>query len=779
MAAETEEAAEVSEARTATEMPRYPVSEAVSTIQLDVAGMTCASCVGRVERALGKLDGVSEARVNLATESAEVVAAGVVDPEALIRAVRAAGYEATVAVAAGDPAEEAAARRARRARELRRRRRLLVGGAAGSIGVLVAAYGFSDAAWSPWLQLALALPVWAVVGWVFHRGALRAAIHGSVDMDTLVSLGSTVALVYSVVAVAALPGRPTYFDVAALIVTLIAIGKYLELAARGRAGEAIEALAGLQPEVAHLVARGDSPGAGEALRLGAVGSDVAVAGLHIGDVVVVRPGERVPIDSVVLDGEGWVDESILSGEAAPVAKAPGDEITGGTVNGLTPMLARVRRVGAETTLARIMRLVEQAQADKSRAQRLADRVSSVFVPVILATAAATFAGWLLTGHSAVASMVPAVAVLVVACPCALGLATPVAVMVGTGRGAEHGILVRGGETLERIREVGVVIMDKTGTLTLGHPEVVDIVPMAGIGASQMEEALGLAATVETTSEHPIARAVAGAAAARGIPIGVAGDVAVSPGGGISGTVAGRRVDVGSIAWLASLSAKVAGVEAGVPLASRLAGDGRTPVGVAIDASLVLLLGVADPIRPDAAAGVARLRSEGLAVVVASGDAKEVATSLAGEAGIDEVYAPLSPEGKAELVGTMRKRFGQVAMVGDGINDAPALGAADVGIAVGGGTGIAMAAADITLVHGDVGAVADAISLSRATRRVIWQNLGWAFGYNVILVPLAAFGVLPPIFAALAMAMSSVSVVANALRLRHLGLTARDPDNQKP
>ncbi len=736
---------------------------------LNVSGMTCASCVARVERALAKVDGVAEARVNLATEAAGVSIRGPIDAEALVDAVRGAGYEASVAMPARDPAAEAAERRGRRARELAHRRALLGFGVLGSGGVLIAAYGFPHAAWSPWVQLTIALPVWALVGWIFHRGALRSARHASVNMDTLVSLGSTVALVYSVVAVLALPGRPTYFDVAALIVTLIAVGKYLELLARGRAGEAIEALAGLQPDVAHLLVRQSAPAERELGPLDTTNTtDVAVASLRPGDVVMVRPGERLPIDAQVIDGEGRVDESMLTGESVPVAKHVGDELTGGTVNGLSPLVARVRRVGADTTLARILRLVEAAQAEKSKAQRLADRVSSVFVPVILAVAAFTFVGWLATGHSAVAALIPAVAVLVVACPCALGLATPIAVMVGTGRGAERGLLVRGGEALERIKDIGVVVLDKTGTLTLGHPEVTDLVALDGTDGA---EVLAIAAALEATSEHPLARAVVAAATSRGLraPAPAPGHVEVTPGGGVAGLLGDEAVRVGSIAWLASAGIDV---EAASAAAERMAENGRTPVGVAVGGAVRLVLGVADPIREDARAGVAHLRSLGLAVVLASGDAEAVARAVAAEVGIEEVRAPLRPEDKASLISALRERYGQVAMVGDGINDAPALAAADVGIAIGSGTGVAMAAADITLVHGDVGAVGDAIALSRATRRIIWQNLGWAFGYNAVLVPLAAFGILPPIFAALAMAFSSVSVVMNALRLRRFGRSGR-------
>lgn len=737
--------------------------EELCPVELDISGMTCASCVRRVERALAKVDGVTQARVNLATEAAEVSVRGTVAADVLLRAVHDAGYEATVAVPGVDPAVEVAARRVRRSATLTRRRRLLTFGAVGSLGVLVAAYGFPHAGWSPWVQFAIALPVWAIVGWIFHRGAVRTARHGSVNMDTLVSLGSTVALVYSAVALVALPGRPTYFDVAALVVTLIAVGKYLELVARSRAGEAIEALAELQPQTAHLLARGGAVERGKAEGFAGMDStDVPLVNIRSGDVVLVLPGERIPVDARLLSEQGRVDESMLTGESVPVVKRWGDELTGGTVNGLSPLLAQVSRVGAETTLARILQIVEQAQIEKSNAQRLADRVSSIFVPVILVLATLTFVAWLGTGHSLVTSLIPAVAVLVVACPCALGLATPVAVMVGTGRGAERGLLIRGGETLERVRDIGAVVLDKTGTLTIGRPEVTDVVALDGFDEPT---ALRLAAALETVSEHPLARAIVTAARVRGLATAPSEHVTVSVGGGIVGTVDGKEVRVGSVSWM---GAQGVDVSAGAVVAQGLGERGRTPVVIAVEAAVAMVLGVSDPIRDDARAGVAHLRRLGLAVVLASGDTAAVAQTVATEVGIEEVHASLTPQGKAELVAALRTRYGQVAMVGDGINDAPALATADVGIAVGGGTGIAMAAADITLVHGDVGAVGDAISLSRATRRIIGQNLAWAFGYNLVLVPLAAFGILPPILAAFAMALSSVSVVMNALRLRRFG-----------
>ena len=733
--------------------PGAPTAAPVQ-IELEIEGMTCASCVRRVERALSSVGGVSSASVSLTTELAEVSMTTPVEPAMLIAAVGRAGYGAELISGSRSPSEEVEGRRSRRRAAIRTRTRQLAIGAALSTGILILTYGFSSARWSPYAQLALALPVWLWVGAVFHRGALKTARHGSANMDTLVSLGSSVAFVYSAVAVFALPHEPLYFDVAALIVTLIAMGKLLELIARRRAGEAIEALAGLQPRTAHLLARGASadrwPEASPV--------DIPVGTLRVGDLIQVRPGERIPTDGVVVEGLGAVDESMLTGESLPVTKHPGDDAVGATVNTTVPLVIRVTKVGSETVLSQILALVERAQTEKAPVQRLADRVSGVFVPTILLIALATFAGWALTGHGLVAAMVPAVAVLVVACPCAMGLATPVAIMVGTGRGAEMGLLIRGGEALERIRALRVVVFDKTGTLTVGAPQVVDV---TGVGGADSRRALLLAAAVEQASEHPLARAVLEAAEAEG-RLPVAQDVEAVPGSGVRGRVEEAEVAVGSLRWLAESGVGVADAEGAVAAAARRA---WSLFGVSIDGRLQAVLAVADPLRPDSARGIERLRSLGLHVVLATGDLPETAGAIAAEVGITDVRAQLRPADKVALIGELRAAFGPVAMVGDGINDAPALAMADVGIAMASGTGVAMAAADITLVHGDIEAVSLAIALSRATLRNIRQNLAWAFGYNLILVPLAVLAIVPPVAAALAMAFSSVSVVLNALRLR--------------
>ncbi len=721
---------------------------ALSTVDLEVGGMSCASCVSRVERALEGVSGVTEVSVNLATERVRVRTAGGVDATSLVNAVRQAGYQATVhAVERGPRGGGEDRHRA----DLRRRLARIATGAVLSATTLVLAYGLAGKPWSNLAQLIVTLPVFLWVGGPFHRSALRSLRHATVTMDTLVSVGATVAYAYSVVATLALPGRATYFDTASLIVTLISIGTFCEVVARHRAGSAIAALAGLQPRIAHRL---DADGS-------ALTGDLDVELVAVGDRLLVKPGERIPTDGVVVRGAGAVDESLLTGESLPVARAVGDRLIGGTVNGRSPLEMRVDRTGSETVLAHIVQLVERAQAEKAPAQRLADRVSSVFVPAVVALAAGTFVVWLLTGHGFAAAMIPAVATLVVACPCALGLATPVAVMVSSGRGAELGLLIRGGETLETVHRLRVVVLDKTGTLTVGHPEVLDVV---AVGTGQVDAALALAAAVESGSEHSLAQAVVDAAARRGCSIpGAARDVVSHPGGGIEGTAGGHRVLVGAPRWLE---------EQGVPGAGArpAGGEGRggTVIGVAVDGVLRLVMGAADPVRPESAAGVSRLRSMGLRVVLATGDGPEAAAAIAAEVGIGEWHAGLSPAGKAALVTALRRGGTPVAMVGDGVNDAPALAAADVGIALGSGTGVAMAAAAITLVHGDVGRVGDAIALSRATLRNIHQNLGWAFGYNLVLVPLAMTGVVPPVLAALAMALSSVTVVGNALRLRRFG-----------
>ena len=702
------------------------------TVWLEIDGMTCAGCVRSVEETLRAVPGVHEARVNLATESGHVELDQPVGTEQLVAAVAAAGYRATLAA----PSRPARPRAARRSSDLRPRLIRLIGGLILTAAVLILAYGFGSESWSDRAQLVLTVWVYLWVGGPFHAGALAGLRRHAVNMDTLVSLGSTIALVYSAAVTIAHPGAVTYYDVAAVIVTSISVGKYLETVTRSRAAAAIEGLAGRQPQIAHRLLRGhsDQPTV-----------DVPIDTLRPGDELLVWPGEALAADGVIIGGTSWLDEAVVTGESTPKFKGPGDPVVSGSVNGLGPLEIHVSRAGPDSTIGRIMSLVDRALSEKSQAQRLADRVSAVFVPAILAASLFTFIGWLVAVGSTAHAIASATAVLVVACPCALGLATPIAVLVGAGRGAQLGLLISGGQALERVHDLATVVIDKTGTLTTGSPSVVEVLP---VGAAEKQQSLALAASVELASEHPLARAVVAAASDRGVrELTPAQDVLVTAGQGVAGRVGGSSVAVGSARWFDR-----SGPDAPRPAWTRLSQDlseaGFTPVVTTVDDVPVLVMGLEDPVRAGAAGGVASLQSMGIRVVVASGDDADVVRRVGDAVGADEVYGELSPEGKVELLARLRNRFGAVAMVGDGINDAPAL-----------------AAADMTLVHSDIRAVADALALSRATRRVIWQNLGWACGYNLALIPLAALGILPPMLAAVAMATSSVTVVLNSLRLR--------------
>jgi len=733
-----------------------PVPAAVATggeawQELAISGMTCASCVARVERTLGKVEGVRSAAVNLATERATVA----YDPSRvkvarLIGAVEAAGYGATPVVEDAD-AEDGAVEETHRGRALRRRGVTLLSGAALCAVILILAMApplmmFPTVQTHNYLLALLTLPVWAIVGWSFHRGALINLRHGAANMDTLVSLGSTVAFVYSVVAMIALPGQYVYFDTAALIITLIYLGKYLEAAAKGRTGEAIKALMGLQPRTARVIRNGQE-------------RDLPIAQVVSGDMLLVRPGERVPVDGVVTGGESAVDEAMITGESLPVQKGQGDSVIGATVNGMGLLHVEATRVGRDTVLAGIVRLVEQAQGSKAPVQRLADRISGVFVPIVLVLATLTFLGWLLTGHAFAQALIPAIAVLVIACPCALGLATPTAIMVGTGRGAREGILIKGGESLERIQALRSIVLDKTGTVTVGKPTVTDVVALADLPDS---EVLRLAAGVERGSEHPLGAAVVRGAAERGLTLAPLPTAFRSiTGGGVEGLVEDRAVLVGSRRLLGERGISWDSAETRL---RALESEGKTALLVAVDGRLAGLVAVADTVKDGAAEVVRQLRALGLDVIMLTGDNCRTAEAIGRIARIERIIAEVRPEEKAAEVARLQGRGQVVAMVGDGINDAPALARADVGIAMGTGTDVAMAAADITLVGGELRAIPRAIALSRATMRVIRQNLFWAFFYNVILIPLAAFGVITPIFAAAAMALSSVTVVSNSLRL---------------
>lgn len=722
-------------------------TEAADAQELAIEGMTCASCVRRVERALGKVEGVEGVSVNLATERAAV--RGPVPVAPLLAAVERAGYRARVLDEEGVSGGEATAE-ARR--DLRRREAEIVAGAVLTVPLVVLGTFFMDRfPLENWLMLALALPVWAYIGRRFHLAALRALRHGAATMDTLVSMGSTVAFLYSAAITVTGAMAPTYFDTAAAIVTLIAVGKYLEVRARGQASEAIKRLAGLSATDARVLYDGQE------LR-------VPVSRIVRGDVVIVRAGDKVPVDGTVLSGEAGVDESMLTGESVPVRRTAGDEVMGATVVTDGVLTVRATRVGRDTALARIIRLVDEAQSAKAPAQRLADRISQYFVPTVLVLALATFIGWVATDHSTQTAMIAAVAVLVVACPCALGLATPAAIMVGAGRGARAGVLIRGGESLERIRSVDEVVLDKTGTITTGTPAVTDIIGVGPFaGRNGVSALLRLAAPVENASEHPLARAVVRHAAQQAIaaPSPVERFTTIA-GGGVEAAVEGHTVLIGSPSLTVERGVSLDAVSDAV---RSFEAEGKTAVVVSVDGAAAGCIAVADTVRPDALQAIAALHRLGLRVTMLTGDARAVAESVAAQAGIDRVIASVRPEGKAAEVRRLQDEGHVVAMVGDGINDAPALAQADAGIAMGTGTDVAMDTAAITLVKGDLSDVAFAIRLSRATMRIIHQNLFWAFFYNVVLIPLAIFGRISPILAAAAMALSSVTVVSNALRLR--------------
>jgi Cu+-exporting ATPase len=735
-----------------------------------VRGMTCASCVARVEEALKSVPGVVSVAVNLASEKATVEYLDSVTAADLRRAVSDAGYEL------GEEAETLEDVTAAARREIKNVRNRFI--FAVVFGVIIMVLGWlPDFSGRPYVLWALATPVQFWAGWRFYRGFWGALKHRTADMNTLIAVGTSAAYFYSAVAVL-FPSLLTiggvaphvYFDTSSMIIALILLGRFLEARAKGQTSAAIKKLVGLQPKTALVVRNGKE-------------AEIPVEDVRVGDLILVRPGERVPVDGIVKQGTPALDESMVTGESLPVEKKEGDEVIGATINKTGSFQFEATRIGKDTTLARIVRLVEEAQGSKAPIQRLADVIASYFVPVVIGIALVTFIIWYFFGPapSLTFAFLNFIAVLIIACPCALGLATPTAIMVGTGKGAEQGILIRSAEALERLYKINTLLVDKTGTLTEGKPEVTDILTVPGISE---DEVLALAASVEHDSEHPLAEAVVRLAQDKKLELSPAAGFTAIPGHGASARVNGKDLLLGSLRLMQDRGVKPQGLD---EKAEDLLKGGKTVMFLAAEGKAVGVIGLADTLKPDAAAVMAAIRGSGIEVVMVTGDNIRTAGAIACQAGIDRVLAEVLPENKSGEIKKLQDEGRIVAMVGDGINDAPALAQADVGIAIGTGTDIAMETGDITLISGDLSGIATAISLSRRTIRTIKQNLFWAFAYNVLLVPVAAgvlylafgsrgvpsglsgvlgeHGFLNPILAAAAMAVSSITVVSNSLRLR--------------
>jgi Cu+-exporting ATPase len=730
--------------RQAVENAGYQIAK--EEIDLDVQGMTCASCAGRVEKALLKVDGVAGAAVNLATESARILVDRGVGPEALITAIEEAGYHASLRKAVEGVAPAGL-------RDKKEGRHVVI--AALLAGPLVIPMLLELAGLHVmlpgWVQLALATPIQFWLGGRFYRAGWKAVRAGAGNMDLLVALGTSAAYglsVYQMLTNDADAMPHLYFEASAVVITLVLLGKWLESRAKKQTASAIRALQVLRPESARV-------------RRDGVDQDIAIGEVRPGDLVVIRPGERVAVDGTVLDGASQVDESLITGESLPAPKHAGDKVTGGAINGDGMLLVRTDAVGAETTLARIIRLVEDAQAAKAPIQHLVDRVSAVFVPVVLLLGAATMAGWWFASGDIETAIINAVAVLVIACPCALGLATPTAIMAGTGVAAKFGILIKDAEALEVAHGVTTVVFDKTGTLTQGKPAVTDVVP-ADTGADRL---LQLAASMQNGSEHPLAKAIVDLARSESTAQLPASGVTALPGRGLTAMVDGLTLQLGTTRLMQELGVDLSGL---IERARRLEAEGRTISWLAASAPETRLLGLfafGDQIKPGAYLAVDRLHQLGINTVLLTGDNHGSAAMVGRELGIDRIVAEVLPADKAGQIAQIKRHGDVVAMVGDGINDAPALAAADVGIAMATGTDVAMQAAGITLMRGDPELVAEAIDISRRTYGKIRQNLFWAFVYNLVGIPLAAFGLLNPMVAGAAMAFSSVSVIGNALLLK--------------
>ncbi|SHE70855.1 Cu+-exporting ATPase [Tissierella praeacuta DSM 18095] len=712
---------------------------------LIVEGMTCAACSSRVEKVLNKQEGVVKATVNLSTNKAVVeYPSGVIDEDILVKIIEKAGYKAEVEIERDLDREKEL-----REKEIKSLKTSFIFSAALSLPLFSAMFfhmaGIHTILTNGWFQLILATPVQFLIGYRFYKGAYNSLRGGGANMDVLVSMGTSSAYFYSIYNL--ITGvHEYYFEASAVIITLILLGKTFEAVAKGKTSEAIKKLIGLQPKTARIIKDG-------------VEMDISIEKVEIGYIVVVRPGERIPVDGIVVEGNSAVDESMITGESIPIDKTVDDEVIGATINKFGTFKFRATKIGKDTVLSQIIKLVEDAQGSKAPVQRLADKIAGVFVPVVVVIALITFLGFYLIGGNFNIGLINAVAVLVIACPCALGLATPTAIMVGTGKGAENGILIKSGEHLERAHKIDTIVFDKTGTITKGEPEVTDIISFNDM---DRDEILRIAASVERTSEHPLGQSIVKKGEEELLKLLEPEKFIAIPGKGLKATFEGKEVFIGNRKLMSDNNISIA---KGEEILLKLEEEGKTAMLLSLDNKLSGILAVADKIKETSRDAIEELKNMGLDIYMITGDNKRTAKAIAKEVGITNVLAEVLPENKAEVVEEIKSRGKNVGMVGDGINDAPALAAADVGFAIGTGTDVAMEAADITLMRGDLSSIVTAIRLSHRTMRTIKQNLFWAFFYNSIGIPFAALGFLDPMIAGAAMAFSSVSVVTNSLRLK--------------